>query len=196
MRHLKILGLAVIAAAALTAFVGASSASATVLCNTSTNPCGSKLAGESTIKAELSEGKAVLTAGLGKVECSVSEIEGKTGAAAGSNTGALSKLSLSSCNAAFETKKAGSLTVNYTSGANGQVVAEGFEVFYNLGGIECTYGGTVSEGITATGGSPMIVKAVNAPIPKLKGGILCGNPMKLNAIYKVTTPSSLFVAEK
>jgi hypothetical protein len=39
MKHLKMLGLAAVAAMALTAFLGAGSASATVLCKTATNPC-------------------------------------------------------------------------------------------------------------------------------------------------------------
>lgn len=39
MKNLKILGLAVLAATVLTAFLGAGSASATVLCKTAENPC-------------------------------------------------------------------------------------------------------------------------------------------------------------
>ena len=39
MKHLKMLGLALLAAAALTALLGAGTASATELCSTNTSPC-------------------------------------------------------------------------------------------------------------------------------------------------------------
>jgi hypothetical protein len=92
MKYLKMLGLAVVAAAALSAFMGAGSASATVLCTTNSTPCGTShtegtkegmYPAESTFVAHLKEKtKAVLQAGIFTVEC-----EGSTAEMASTTTG-------------------------------------------------------------------------------------------------------------
>ena len=64
MKYIKMLGLAAVAAAALMAFVGAGTASATTL----TGPGGTALSVGTTMHSA-SEGKAVLDAPFGNVEC-------------------------------------------------------------------------------------------------------------------------------
>ncbi len=87
MNHLKILGLAVIAAAALTAFVGVGSASATALCkegNMATNVCpsGQSFPSGTVIKAKTGGTRtAKLVTNLSNIICD-SEAQGKTTSAA------------------------------------------------------------------------------------------------------------------
>jgi hypothetical protein len=203
MKYMKMLGLAAVVAGAFMAFVGAGSASAAgVLCLKNATPCGSNKAPQNTeIKSSLKEGKAVLTAGFGKLECAASEVNGHTkttaeGGSEGLAEGPLTTLSFTSCNGTVETLQTGSLTVSWTKEMNGNVTAKGFKVHTVFAGVPCTYGGTVAEGITFLGGAPAVVKAEEAPIPKEEGGILCGSPAHWTATYKVTTPTELYMAQE
>ena len=89
MKHVKILGLAAVAAMAATAFLGASSTSATVLCKTTlTSVCTSGSGYPAGTKVVLSaDGSFTLrnTEGTLQNTCTASLIEGKTGNA-GSST--------------------------------------------------------------------------------------------------------------
>jgi hypothetical protein len=201
MKYIKMLGLAAVVAGAFMAFVGAGSASATVLCNTNTTPCTSKTAANTSITSMLKEGKAVLTAGFGKLECETSEVNGHTkteaeGGSAGGASGPITTLAFGSCNGTVETLETGSLSIAWTSAMNGNLTASGFKVHTVFAGVPCTYGGTVPEGITFLGGAPAVIKAESAPIPKLEGGFLCGNPAHWTATYEVTSPTALYAAQE
>jgi len=169
MKYVKMLGLAAVAAAALMAFVGASSASASVLCKTNvTNACGDAWHWPSgtTIAATTETGtKAVLktTGGAVENECD-STITGSTtntGSSTETVDGNVAIAGLTWTNCKFEptkTVKGGLLEIHNIAGTSkGTLTASGFEVTTTLFGISCVYKtgngldvGTLTEGAPAT----------------------------------------------
>jgi hypothetical protein len=101
MKLMKMFGLAMVAAIATMAFIGASSASAVTACKVNTNPCpeGQLYPSGTVVKAKLETGtKAVLTTNLATVECSVSESVGKSTATEGSPLpGLITSLTFKEC---------------------------------------------------------------------------------------------------
>jgi hypothetical protein len=198
MKHLKILVVAAVAVAAMTALLGAASASAaeTTLCKAKEEVCSTAnmYVAPTAIKAALKSGtKAKLAAGFFTFECSGSEVEG-TSTSTINPAGAISKLTFTGCNNE-ETKvlKNGSLAVNWTSGNNGNLSVTGVEVTVREFGEDCIFGGNISSGITVTGGAPATVSA-SASIPRVSGSFLCGNPSTWTAGYNVTTPNPLYIS--
>ena len=193
MKHLKMLGLAVMAAAALMAF-GAGTASADTLCSVNTSPCpaGSGYGVGTKITSNLVAGtKAVLKAGFATVECSKSTVNGEVTSASGTGavSGNITTLDFTECNCEVKTLKAGKLSVTAAGSGNGTLVSTGSEVTVNCFGSDCIYGeGTIG---TATGGNPAKIDA-NASLKKLGGGFLCADPASWTASYEVTAPKPLF----
>ena len=103
MKHLKMLGLAAVAAMALMAFFGASSASAGVLCKTHQNHCsaGWKLSNGMTLTTSLTSGKqAVLKAAFSEVKCNSSHVAGTVTNEGGEGAeveGEITELSFTEC---------------------------------------------------------------------------------------------------
>jgi hypothetical protein len=193
MKYVKMLGLAAIAAAALTALVGVGTASATALYSGATmQPAGTQI--ESNLKTGT---KAVLKAGFATIECEASEVDGKTsntGAAGEEVSGSINGLSFTKCNATVTVLKKGSLFVAFTSGSDGTVSSEGAEVTVSIAGTSCTYGTPTKKTLgTLTGGSPANLKA-EASLSRVAGGFLCANPAAWTAEYTVSTPNPLTVA--
>jgi hypothetical protein len=106
MKHLKMLGLALVAAAALMAFAGPASAT------TVTSPAGTEYTGEIYATATSS---LLLQAGFSNATCTESTVKGKVesngGAAASGN---ISFLSFSGCNFTLDVLSGGSLEVEST----------------------------------------------------------------------------------
>jgi hypothetical protein len=205
MKYVKMLGLAAVVAAALMAVVGAGTASATVVCKTSTSPCTSKMAVGEEITASLKSSTAKLEAGFAEINCTTSTIAGKITNAGGSGVevqGNVTGLTFGGCGTATVTvKESGGvkakLGLTYTSGVNGSLkVTELVGVAVKVGSTECTYGGEISSGLSANGSTSPTTNATEvasaAPIPKTAGGILCANPSKWTAEYNVTSPSPLY----
>jgi hypothetical protein len=216
MKYAKMLGLAVVAAAALTAFAGAGTASAgTVLC--STNPATPGACPEANmyktgqkIKATLKAGTiARLKAGFGNVECKRSEVAGKTsntGSGTESVEGPIETLTFGECNAVVTVEKNGRLVVASTTTApsetmGGNLNAIGFKVKVEQAGVTCTYAGSITSklmlyasGEAGTEENMALVKAEEAEVPLEPGSeFLCGGAGKWKAEYTVTEPASLFV---
>lgn len=207
MKYMKTFGVAAVLAGAFMAFAGTGSASATVLCtNGSSTPCSAKAAAGTEIKSHLKAGtKAILTAGFGKVECEESEVNGHTkttaeGGVEGGAEGPITTLSFAKCNGTVTTEKTGSLSAAWTKEMQGNVTTTGFQVKTVVAGVTCKYGGAVNTGITLLGstggGTHAMVVAKEAPIPKVEGGFLCGEPAHWNAEYEVETPAELSITEK
>jgi len=200
MKYVKMLGLAVGAAAAFMAFVGAGSASATVLCNTNSTPCASKIGAGTEIKSQLAAGTvANLHAGFAEIKCEESNVTGKVekaGSATESVKGPISLLTFGKCTGRVNVKKAGTLEINWISGTmNGTLTSEGAEVEVEQAGVTCTYGTPTPKTIgPVAGGSPATLTA-SAELTKISGGFLCANPAHWEAKYIVTSPNPLFVAE-
>jgi len=132
MKYLKMIGLAAIAAAALTAFLGAGTASATVLCETNvTSGCGTAWDVNSGTPLTFSaEGSTTLTGPFGEViaTCTGSTVAGNTTSAggAGTVTGNITSLSFTGCNRPVEVNTAttGTLEVHSIAGKdNGTVTS-------------------------------------------------------------------------
>lgn len=214
MRYVKMLGLAVVAAAALAVFFGASSASASTICSKNNTPCkttaeGMHETGTEIIASVKAGTKAILKAGIFTVECGEGTAEivtTNTGEKGVNLTGNLSELTFGACGKAVVTvespltakKTTAAGELSHTAGTmnGGLTVKEGVKVKIEMFGETCFYGGPVTEKLTVIGGEPATMKAEKAKIERLKGsGPFCANPATWEAEYSVTSPTALFVAE-
>jgi hypothetical protein len=124
MKHLKILGLVAVAVVALLAFLGAGSASATVLCKTAVNPCpegerygtGSLLVATSTHVTFYEANK-----------CTESTLSGKTTSNGGSGIPvplAIEKLSFSTCTVNTLVTTLGEMKIEWITGTNNGTIKD------------------------------------------------------------------------
>jgi len=217
MKYVKMLGLAAIAAAALMALVGASTASASRLCkvNTETEMCSeaNKYGSNQEIHAVLTAGKiAKLSTAFKTIECKKSTVKGKiaeewTGSTTQTVTGPIEVLNFEECNCTVNVLKTGTLEVHadpitdeggkVTDTDNGILTSNGAEVTVTcasiFGNVHCIY---VTENTTIgtlTGGNPAELDA-NANIPRKPTDGLCSEEAKWTAEYEVTTPKPLYVS--
>jgi len=207
MKYVKILGLAAIAAAALMAFIGAGTASATVLCSTTTTPCTSKWpAGTALEFSIVSGGSAKLVTTDEKTTldtCTGSTVKGSltnAGSATETASGPVEKANLtwSGCSFPTNTTQGAGLEVHAITGSdNGTVTASGeFRVTINtvLFG-SCVYGVTAGTDLgTLTGTTPTRTDGVfdaNAIASKLTGSeAACPATSKWTAEYTMTKPAN------
>jgi hypothetical protein len=209
MKYLKMLGLAAVAATALMAFLGASSASATVLCKTTATPCGASWHWPkgTAFDASLDPGTSALltmTNGNPVVTCTESTVKGET-----ENTGSASEtvgititeLSFpqASCNNTVDvTEGHGTIEIHWIEGTHhGTVTAKGFGVTVVEFGLSCTYtaGATGIDLGTLTGGS-MGTMDINAVVLKKEGSFLCPSTAIWNAKYTITSPEGAMYVVK
>jgi hypothetical protein len=201
MKYIKMLGLAAVAAAALMAFVGASTASATQLTSTD----GAILKEKDFIHAE-NEGKVILDPPFGAIECSQSTVSNKITNAGSSTTtvvGSVEALTFTLCNATVSVLKKGTLEFHTETGTegtknnnNGTLTSSGAEVTVEFLGTHCIFStnntdlGTVT-GSATTGGNATL--HISASIPRTGGrsGIFCGSTAAWTGAYKVTSPTPL-----
>jgi len=194
MKHVKMLGLLVMAAAALMAF--ASSASATAVL---TSPAGTEYTG--TIHATL-EGTALLKAGI-EDTCTESTAHGtvsvnNTEHAKGNLTATGTPptgLTFGKCTLDTKTITPGSLTID----DKGTVYTENsrVEIKDTIFGITCFYGaetGKVDIG-TLTTGTPATLDISTSSLQREVGSStsFCAEKGTWTGNYKVTTPASLFL---
>lgn len=123
MKHLKILGAALVAAIAVTALLGSGTASATVLCKEAKNPCGTSAYPSGTeFKTELFTGGRTVWRNPDSStydECTGNTLLGKIGSAGGVGTAVtvpLSSASWTGCVRSRTILKSGTLEINYASG--------------------------------------------------------------------------------
>ncbi|MGN6664050.1 MAG: hypothetical protein ACTHK6_07610 [Solirubrobacterales bacterium] len=197
MKNLKLFVLAVAAATALMAFAGAGSASATFL----TCGSGTQCAEQTAIKAT-AEGKVVLDAPFGNIECELT-VEGTTENSTGKTTvtAPLSTFTLSNCGGdTVTTLEKGSLLIESAGSSNGILRSTGTKVTMTHVGIHCIYEtnntslGTLT-GSSTTGGNATL--DISATIPRVggTGGSFCGTSAPWTGSLKFTTPSSLNIDE-
>jgi len=201
MKYAKMLALAAVAAGALMAFVGAGTASATVLCSTTADPCPAGQSWPATTPLDFSipsgsSANLVDTEGEPLDTCSTSTVKGSISSAGSSTTtttGAVSELTWGSCTFPTNTILKGKLEVHKIAGtSNGTVTADGtFEVTINTIFFgSCIYG--VTSGVDLgeiTEGKPAIFHA-NAVAEKFSGSALaCPATSRWTATYTVTAPS-------
>ena len=185
MKHVKMLSLTAIAAAALMAFVGASTASTANLYST-----GVKLPLGTSIHATLQAGStAILSTTDGSSifnTCSASTVEGEVDSTGGATvTGNIDALTWGpTCSVTTDTLTNGTLHVD----SAGTVRGTGSVVTWNIG-VSCRYGtggGTILG--TLNTGKHAINAVINEQEPK---AFLCADTTRLTASYTVTAPHDL-----
>ncbi len=201
MQHLKMLGLAAMAAAALTTIAGVGMASATVLCKNSLNTetCSEPYAIGTEGTASL-VGSAKLTDTKGNTldTCSGSTVTGKLKEQGSGKpaTSELSTLTWSGCTFPTKTLVPGSGDLTWIKGTdNGTLVTTETQVTIStvLFG-SCSYGvGVGTDMGTVEGGNPGSL-AVNTVISKISGGAACPETTKFTANYVATSPTNAWVS--
>jgi hypothetical protein len=217
MKYVKMLGFAAIATAALMAFAGASTASATVLCKTpgTGSPTGANCPAGQTYGAGaeihmVSEGDIVFTTGSSFTEmtCKESTITAKT-----TNEGSTTETVTASIEAknftwaacstpngfcTTTTVTGGTLEIHWIEGThNGTVTDNGLVITSscatNFGTIHCIYEPANEDIGTLTGGGTATADFENTPINIVATSGLCPEAPKLDAKYEITTPKPLYV---
>ncbi|MGN6256440.1 MAG: hypothetical protein ACTHN3_01655 [Solirubrobacterales bacterium] len=197
MKHLKMLGLAVVVVIAMTAITGAGTASATVFCKENTTTCqaaGKVWEAGVAFKSSLESGtEADFNFNLWTVRCSSSTMNGSV-----PNPGPVEKvvvkletLTFTNCGCAVNTLKAGSFNVEWTSTTmNGGMTTANREVEFTCM-AHCIYGdgkmGTITGGAMAT-------IDVSGTMNKLGGEAICPATITWEADYTVTAPEPLWIA--
>ena len=220
MKHLKILGLAVVAAMALMA-VTAGSASAAKVCSTSagthtpTTACGTGdgwvYSGE--IKASLTPKTAATLVARSASNSIITTVTCTGSEAAGTVNGTTGEGSLTSLTFVTSTCSSGlcpngvhaesenlpwATSVASTSGTNGTMTTKnvtGEFVCTGAFGINttCTYS-AASATTSITGGEPAEMVATAVPLAKTVGAeSICGAKSEWSGSYQITTPTSLFI---
>jgi hypothetical protein len=198
MKHLKMLGLAAVAACALMAFVGSASASATSL------TCGASVCPVGTVLHANSEGHATLHPIIGDIVCN-STVEGTISVAGNSTTtvkGTIPKtgLTFSNCtNKEIVTTLAGGTLELHTIGSStteGTVTSSGAEVTVEAYGFHCIFTTSNTDIGTFTGSSKTGGEAtfdIGATIPRTGGrsGAFCGSSAQWTGSYKIDKPNPL-----
>lgn len=192
MKYLKMLGLAAVAAMALTALVGAGTASATALYSGAT-----KQGVNAELKSKLTTGNSALlkdTGGSTNDTCTGSEVAGKITNAGGAGVavvGKIESLTFTGCSHKTVVIAKGELELKWTSGLNGTVVSKGAEVTVEstVFGISCTAktgtGTTIGTFTGVTSGDATM--DINGVIPM---GALCGDST-WTGNYTVSAPTPL-----
>jgi hypothetical protein len=196
MKHLKMLGLAAVAVTALTALAGTSSASATVLCKTNTNPCTEDYAAGTKVTMKLPSGFDMKWTGVGDT-CLFSSLAGETSNTGGSGSTVsvkLSEVSWTSCTLTWEPLKIGTLEIKYANGGlQNDLTLKGTE--WRVSG--CTYSagsGTKIGVITPSIEGSVAKVSIQATFARVSGGF-CSSTVTWEGNYEVTAPNPLYVAE-
>jgi len=199
MRYFKVFGLVALAAAAVTAFAGSGTASATELTCSSGTMCSAATA----LHAE-SEGTVTFHPPIGDVNCTGSTFAGTT-----SNTGGptetvsanLTTLTLTGCNATVHVFTAGTLEIhtrNMNADNNGTVTSNNFTFTIEFAGFHCLYKTVNTDIGTLTGSATTSATAtldIEAIVPREGGrsGAFCGSTAPWTGSYKFTSPDYLNV---
>lgn len=192
MKHLKILGLGVVAAIALMAFAG------TALATIATSPAGTQLPKGTMVKASL-VGNAKLQGAFVTIECKQASGEGVI-TDAGSSTetlkGEIFVGSFSECNYPVHVRKTGTSEV-HTEGAsangNGTMTSSGAEVELTTSVGACIFTTSNTHLGKVVGGSPASLEINSAKIPRTGGSFLCGSSGTFTSKLTVTSPATLLI---
>ena len=215
MKYVKMLGLAAVAAAALMAFVGAGTASATIL--TCTEPVNLKVQCKTgtTIHA-VNEGTLVLTGGFKTIECKKGTVHGtvtEAGSATTTVKGTISALTFEECNCEVVVVKSGGGGTNFgtleihtenngsVANNNGTLTGSESKVTVNcstiFGNVHCIYVTNATHLGTLTGSSNLggstATLDVTAEIPRENTNGLCAEEAIWHAKYSITEPDWLDV---
>jgi hypothetical protein len=192
MKHLKMLGLAAIAALGLMAFVGAGTASATKLCTDS--GCTTVYPANTTIHAVLKSTAKLTSGGSTIAECEESTVHGT--ATENNVTWVVihfTVLTWNRCNQTTDTIVQGTIELMTTTEGKAEVRGKNSEVTVQIFGVSCTYG--TGEGTnlgTVSSGSAPVLK-ISTTVTKTAGGFLCPATAGWDAEYELTEPHAVFI---
>jgi hypothetical protein len=205
MKSLKMLGLSVIAAMGLMAFLGAGTASATTLCKTKLAPgvtCPTAWdwpVNTTSLHISLRSGKkAELTSPVGKAVATCEEL---TVTATLTKTSAtwlpfsIHTLDWSKCSTTVTNIKLGNINVMWLKENEAEVQAEGVEVTVILSGVTCTY--TTGEGTklgTIVGGEKPTMK-IETKVKKSAGSFVCPTEPTWDSEVEITEPNPINITE-
>ena len=197
MKHLKKLGLLVIAAISLMAFAGTASAA-----NTLTSPAGTNLLAGSTIHLTLESGTSLLLKAGIEDTCTESTMHGTVSAIntthaeiALTATGTPpTGLSFEKCTQHTRVVTPGKLTINDT----GEVFTINSRVEINVTGLGTCYYGAEATPIkigTLIAGSPAKLTVNTTVLPRLEisNKLICAKEATWTGTYRFTAPTSLFI---
>lgn len=203
MKYLKMIGLAAAAVAALAAILGASSASATVLCSTTADPCPSAAQiwpVGTTLDWSVPSGKSIVivsTEGSELDKCSTSTLQWtitNAGSATTTVTGENEGTTWGSCTFPTKTLTLGKTEIHKIAGtSNGTVTEEGpFEVTINTVFFgSCIYGATSGVSIYDLIEGVAAETKVNAVVEKFSGSAFaCPSTAKMTGDYVLTSPKN------
>jgi hypothetical protein len=198
MKHVKLPGLIVVAAMALMALLGVGSASATVLCKTTTNPCGEAWKYSGTIEGSLKSGTtAVLKTTGGEIDNTCTGGSAKGTASAGgatstvTGTASTTDVNLSGCTHTVDLLEECAGEIHSISGtSSGTVTVKGCAVTTVLLGVSCTYGpgAGADVGVVEEGGSGGEAVKVSEVASKQAGSFLCPSTVVYEALVVRTAP--------
>jgi hypothetical protein len=205
MKYLKTLGLALMATAALMAFVGAGSASAGVLCKNETDPCTNKVKVGESVNSAIPMGKATfINTGAKNMECKNSTFSGEVEKEGGE--GAVPEVKLktftfTNCNCEVFVISSGTYYVsNIVGTGSGRPFGTGQEIKIQcntilFGVVKCTYLTNNTLLGQLVGGNPAIFE-INAELPLKAGSDMPCKEGIWTGEYDVSTPKPLYVASK
>jgi hypothetical protein len=203
MKYVKMLALAAVAAGALMAFLGAGTASATVICSTTADPCpaGQAWPNTSPIDFSIPSGSSAIlkdTSGNELDKCSGSTVNGEitnTGSATETVTGTIKELTWTNC--LFPTKTVSTdnkLKVHKIAGTSNGTVTSDTQIEVTINTIlfgSCIYGvpsttdvGTITEG-SGTGAT----FHANAIASRFGSNFACPSTSRWTGTYVLTSPS-------
>jgi hypothetical protein len=189
MKHLKMLGLFAMAAAALMAFAGSASAA------TFTAPAGTAYTGK--VSSSLEGGTATLKAGFFTDTCTGSTVAGELTTNNETHaTGPTTNVSFTGCT--FTTKTLSSTGTLTIAKSNTAVTGTGTEVTTSAFGVSCIYGlGSTGTSLgTAKNTASGVTLAISTKLPLIKqegSGFTCASPAEWTANYVITTPTGSVV---
>ncbi|HEX5526894.1 MAG TPA: hypothetical protein VFX44_06815 [Solirubrobacterales bacterium] len=208
MKQFKILGLAVVAVAALMALAGAGTASATetTLCKVKETVGGlpqcakaNQYPAGTRIHAEIEANTTiVINTPAGKVECKKSTLEAVTEQQTAIPLGAnVAAFNLAECNGIVQTVKQGTLDIEIIDlpewTHNGTLTLTGTEITVEVAGLHCVY--TPGDIGTLTGGAMATIDVLgNWPRTGGRSGALCGASATVEGGLTVTSPEPLWVS--
>jgi hypothetical protein len=204
MKHLKMLGLTLLAALAAMALMGVGTASATRLCPENKSPCAAPYKKGTSIKAQLVKGtKSVVSSGFVTVECTESTMSGKTTSDGGAGVpvlGEITSVTWKNC----QTTSGSSCTASALgtpwpvqvngSGGSGTMTVSGAAGKFSCA-VTCEYEAKTAS-VAANGGNPARIKASSVGFSRIGGSFLCSSSATWSAEYEVTSPKPLFVVSE
>ncbi|HXQ88254.1 MAG TPA: hypothetical protein VN733_01325 [Solirubrobacterales bacterium] len=207
MKQLTKLALPAVAALALAAFLGAGSASATVLCAKYESPClaANTYGAGTSVKFALEAGTSTTfktTASENLVTCEAISLSTKVKNAGGKEKrveGELSSLALAGCSSPTTVSALGQFTIEYAPqipiNTRAYLWASNLEIQFTVFGVACTYGGLESYVGTLTSTTPAKLH-IKTLLAKTAGGFLCPADVTWEGAGQASAPEPLYFKEE